>query len=380
MDNLTHSLVGLAASKAGLEKLSPHATLVSVLAANAPDSDLVVLMFGDRWTFLEHHRGITHSIVGTLTLGIIVPLVFSLLERLVAKLRGRRPAIKLKNLLVVSLIVGATHPLLDWTNNYGIRPLLPWSSRWFYGDFVFIIDSVFWLVLGGACFLLTAKTKLQVVIWLVVASILTALVIAVPAQRGFENQLLIRVCWLVAITTCVLLFKLRVAQRFGNKIAVAAFALVVLYCGSLATIHQFAISQARIQAQAIASQNGESVTDVAAMPTLANPLQWTCVVETEQAAYRFELLLGIRQSAVEGPVRYERADTSTSAAVKRASRDRRAQIFLGFARFPVFRTAGVDCVTGTLVQFADLRYTQPGSARGSFSLEVPLDCPVEDAK
>jgi hypothetical protein len=37
---------------------------------------------------------------------------------------------------------------------------------------------------------------------------------------------------------------------------------------------------------------------------------------------------------------------------------------------------GADCLTETLVQFADLRYTQPGSSRGTFSLELPVECPT----
>ena len=70
MDNLTHTFVGLAAAKAGLEKLSPGATTLCVLAANSPDSDIIVLAFGDRWDFLQHHRGITHAIVGVIGLAI----------------------------------------------------------------------------------------------------------------------------------------------------------------------------------------------------------------------------------------------------------------------------------------------------------------------
>ena len=49
MDNLTHSLVGLTASKAGLESLSPATSVVCILVANAPDVDLVSGIFGDRW-------------------------------------------------------------------------------------------------------------------------------------------------------------------------------------------------------------------------------------------------------------------------------------------------------------------------------------------
>jgi inner membrane protein len=375
MDNLTHSLVGLAASKAGLEKLSPYASLCCLVASNAPDSDIAVLLFGDRWTYLEHHRGITHSIVGTLVLAFLVPLLFYGLDRLISRLRSRAPTIKLKGLIITSLVVSATHPLLDWTNNYGIRPLLPWSARWFYGDFVFIVDPFMWLVFGGASFLLTAKTRLQAIFWLLVAIVFTIVVIAVPAQRGLETGLPFRVIWIVGIMGLAIAFKLEAGTRWGNRIARAAFVVVVVYIGSLALLHQAAVSEVQEQARALASQNGESITDLAAMPTLANPFKWLCVVETEFAAYRFELSLLNGQNASNGFVRYERGDTSNSPAVHQAWQDRRAQIFFRFARFPVVRIAGPDCLTETLVQFADLRYTQPGSSRGTFSLELPVACP-----
>src|SRR5215470_8546934 len=99
MDNLTHSLVGLTAAKAGLEKLSPGATALCILAANTPDSDIVVLAFGDRWDFLQHHRGITHSIVGVIALAILVPLIFCFVDRLWSRFRNRPPITKPKGLL-----------------------------------------------------------------------------------------------------------------------------------------------------------------------------------------------------------------------------------------------------------------------------------------
>src|SRR5215217_9713183 len=158
MDNLTHSLVGLTVAKAGLEELSPGATTLCVLAANAPDSDIVVLAFGDRWTLLHHHRGITHSIVGVIGLAVILPLIFYGVDRLWSHYKDQSPRTKFRGLLLASFIASATHPLLDWTNNYGIRFFLPWSQKWSYGDLVFIVDPYIWLILGGAVFLLTAKT------------------------------------------------------------------------------------------------------------------------------------------------------------------------------------------------------------------------------
>ncbi len=84
MDNLTHSLVGLVAAKAGLERTTPYATAVCVIAANLPDADLVMLAKGP-WVYLANHRGITHSIVGTLALGLLLPVLVFACERMLAR-------------------------------------------------------------------------------------------------------------------------------------------------------------------------------------------------------------------------------------------------------------------------------------------------------
>ena len=99
-------------------------------------------IFGDRWTLLHYHRGITHSIVGTLLLSLLIPSLFWLGDLILAAWRQRARTLRFRGLLLASLIVSATHPLMDWTNNYGVRPLLPWSGKWFYGDLVFIVDPV----------------------------------------------------------------------------------------------------------------------------------------------------------------------------------------------------------------------------------------------
>src|SRR2546422_5354311 len=183
MDGLTHSLVGLASAKAGLERLSPYTAAVSILAANAPDIDVVTAV-GGRWTALHYHRGITHSIVGTLALAVLIPSLFYLIDRLVGRVRGRPKRIRYRGLLLASLIAAATHPLMDWTNNYGVRPLLPWNGRWFYGDLVFIVDPYLLLVLGGAAFLLTSNRRWKIVIWSLLAVPITIVVLRVSPQRA----------------------------------------------------------------------------------------------------------------------------------------------------------------------------------------------------
>ncbi len=377
MDNLTHSFLGLAASKAGLEKLSPGTTTLCILAANAPDADIVALL-GGRWAYLHHHRGITHSIVGTIALALALPLVFYLGDWLLARLRNRRRSIKLGGLLIASFLVSATHPLMDWSNNYGMRFLLPWNSRWFYGDFVFIIDPFIWLMLGGSAFLLTSKTKLQRGVWLVIAAVMSFVVLFGPAGRGgLPNPTPLRIVWITALVVLVVLFKQDVPKRWGAKMPLAALAVMGLYLGSLSLVHAIALRQTRFEASSIGKENAEHTIKLAAMPTLANPFSWLSVVETDRATYRFNLgLLGSSRGRT-NLVRFEKPQGPEAAAVAQATRDSRSQVFLDFARFPVVNVAGADCLTQTLVQFVDLRYTEPGRGRGTFSLEVPVDCPIQ---
>jgi inner membrane protein len=374
MDNLTHSLVGLAASKAGLERLSPAATTVCIIAANAPDVD-ILSTFGGRWAYLQNHRGITHSIIGTFALAILIPLIVWLGDYLIARIARRPSKVKFRGLLLASLIVSATHPILDWTNNYGIRLFLPWSSRWYYGDLVFIVDPWLWLSLGGACFLITAKTKWRIGAWSILGTVLTFAVVLVPMLRpGSIFPVGARVVWALGIVTIFLAHRARLADRWQRLIPLTVFALIVVYWGGLAILHRRVLAQAETVATVQASSHGETIHRLAAMPVLANPLRWQCVFETDRATYRFDYSLS-QEKAVSEIVRYEKPQGQAYEAYAIAARDEHAKIFLGFARFPVIHVEG-DCVSETLVQFADLRYTEPGSGRrGTFSLEVPIECP-----
>ena len=62
MENLTHSLTGYALARAGLDRFSPRGAVLLVLAANAPDLDILFLTQG-RLQYFEAHRGYSHSVV-----------------------------------------------------------------------------------------------------------------------------------------------------------------------------------------------------------------------------------------------------------------------------------------------------------------------------
>jgi hypothetical protein len=163
-----------------------------------------------------------------------------------------------------------------------------------------------------------------------------------------------------------------VRERWGSKIAYVAIALVLCYWSSLAFAHSRAVARGNEEAAKLA--NGETVLRLAAMPRLANPFRWDCVFETDRAMYRFDL--GLLSDGAGNPVRYEKPGPDLKPVVDYVSQQRSARIFLGFARFPVLKLADPGCTTSTLVQLADLRYTEPGRSRGAFSLDLPVDCPV----
>jgi len=375
MDNLTHSLVGLTAAKAGLEKLSPGATALCILAANSPDVDIVVLLFQGRWGYLHHHRGITHSLAGATVLAFALPLVLYLGDRLIAQIRQRERRVRLSGLFLVSILTTATHPLLDWSNNYGIRLLLPWNARWSYGDFTFVVDPFIWMVLGAVAFLMTARTRAHVIFWAVIALLPSFLILSRLATTGGSLALL-PLLWIVVLIASVTLYWRGFGRRAGPKTASAALLVVVIYGCVLFVAHAAALRQAKTQAAEIANSHSENIVSLAAMATAADPTGWVCVMKTDRATYRFNLSLLRDLPSSPAFVRYQNLEGIEAKTVQEAGRDYRAQVFLGFARFPVIRVAGEDCLTQTLVQFADLRYTEPGNGRGTFSLDVPIDCPL----
>jgi len=310
----------------------------------------------------------------------LIPALFYLVDLIIARLRHKPPSIKFRGLLLASLITSATHPLMDWTNNYGVRPLLPWSGQWFYGDLVFILDPMLWLLLGGAAFLLTARTRWRTAFWIVLALILTGAIFYLPQSRGdVSYPLVARALWIVALLGLALAHRLQVARRFGPAVALVALSLIVVYWSALSLLHRRALSQTEAAASSLAAGKNETLLRTAAMPTLANPLRWQGMAETDRATYRFFLTL---EQSPTGVVRYEKPQGSELQAIERARQEEEgARVFLEFARFPVFNFEG-DCASQLLVQLADLRYTEPGPSRGrgSFALELPVACPEPEKK
>src|ERR1035438_5616120 len=131
MDNITHTLTGLMMARVGLGRTAERGSaLMMMLAANVPDIDVAVSGLPGSLRYLEYHRGYTHSLVMAPVMAL-VPLLFA---RWVAK-----SSINWQSYLAC-LIGVLSHLAMDLTNVYGVRLLLPFSSRWLRLDTTDIID------------------------------------------------------------------------------------------------------------------------------------------------------------------------------------------------------------------------------------------------
>ena len=147
MDNICHTLVGAALAEAGLKRRTTLGAATLMIAANFPDIDIIAITLGHDLGF---RRGTTHGVPAL----IVLPFVLAGLMMFVSRVRRRDgPAPDPTQLVLLSAIGIVTHPVLDWTNTYGMRWLMPFSGRWSYGDALFIIDPWIWITLGAGVWL-----------------------------------------------------------------------------------------------------------------------------------------------------------------------------------------------------------------------------------
>jgi len=149
MDNLTHSLVGALIGQMGLKRKTGLAMPTLIIAANIPDIDAVAMLLGGH-QHLAIRRGITHGPIAMVVLPLLLWGIMLWFDAWQTR-RGTQPENRLpvhKGWLLALAYVGClSHPMFDWFNSYGIRLLEPFSSQWFYGDTIFIIDIWLWIAL-----------------------------------------------------------------------------------------------------------------------------------------------------------------------------------------------------------------------------------------
>lgn len=363
MDPLAHTLTGAALAGAGLRRATPRATVTLVLAANAPDIDILSFVGGDYFT-LAFRRGWTHGVLAMAVLPVVVAGAVRGWDAAARRLRAHRPGDpgpppRAAPLLLVAAIGVLSHPALDWLNTYGIRLFSPLSDRWYYGDALFIVDPWLWLVLGGGAFLSFGSSRSATAAWVVLAAFASAPVLLLPFVPS-----LAKVAWLIGLAT---LATIRFRARTLPEGRTATVALIAAACYVAAMIAASLGAEARIRRALEAA--GYRVDVIMFQPYPANPLAGSFVARSADA-YRlgeFGWLSEPRVRLAPRAIERQRSGAVVDAAAARpAVRD-----FLRWARFPYVIVR--DSADAAIVFVGDARYAGEAGVLGGVTVRVRRD-------
>jgi inner membrane protein len=313
LEPVTHFLFGACLSRAGLNRRTALATATVTLAAEAPDIDVLGEIKGPVFGF-AHHRGFTHSFLGiALVSAVVVGLIYA-----IWRLRGR----KLNNpdlpprwglLFLFAYLAGLTHILLDFTNNYGVRPFWPFWEKWYSWDIVYIVEPLMLILMIGA---------------LVLPSFFSLINEEVGARKGGPK---------------------------GRMAALIALGGIVVMWGVRDYEHRRAVNA--IEAR---TYEGAATLHASAYPYMLNPFHWYGVGETKN----FFAQLDVNSSGVDPGdqmrIRYKPEETPITLAAKKSYLGR---VYLDWAKYPVTETEVLAEKGGSIVRFRDLRYDYPGLTR-----------------
>jgi inner membrane protein len=280
MDNITHTLTGLALSRAGLNRWHPQAAVLLMLSANAPDADIVAASRGSL-AYFEAHRGITHAIASAPVMAMLCVLVVGAFSR---SLRGWKAAWGL------CLIGVASHLLLDWTNAYGIRLFLPFSGNWLHLDLNNLIDLWIWAVLFLA--------------WLG------------P--------------WLGRLVSS----EMGAPAGSGRALALFALSFIVVYDFGRGLAHQRAVETLNARVY----QGGPPIRAAAFPESFANPFVWSGWIERPDFVMHFEINLREDFDPAKGVIIYK---AQPGPAINAAREVQPVEAFLKFAQYPLWQVVPV---------------------------------------
>ena len=349
MDPIAHTFTGMALAAAGLRRATPLAAAALIAGANVPDIDVFSGLFGD-YAPIAFRRGWTHGVLALVLWPFVLTGVLLAWDRRVRRRDKAAAPARAGPLLAVATVGVVTHPALDWLNNYGLRWLMPFDGRWFYGDAVFIIDPWLWLLLGGGALLTFSQSRLAQVHWAVFFALASILIFANGGLVPWPSAVL----WVVGIAVLVVAWRrLRAAPLATlERAAQAAVALAAVYILTLVG----ASSAARSNVRAAAAVRGIEAVEVSLAPAPANPFRGDVVVMTRDHYYtgRFDWLATPRLVLDE-----ERVARPSGPFFEAAARRRDARRYLVWSRFPAIEVETAPD-GGTLVRFFDMRYRAMG--------------------
>lgn len=281
MDNITHSLVGIALADVtfgrGASKSERRmATGAAIVAANLPDLDLVYTSITPPpLGYLLHHRGHTHTVIGVAVLALL--LVFS--YRALKPVKRLQMATRAK-LLSLIVVAAASHLLLDALNSYGVHPFYPFDSTWYFGDAVFIFEPWLWVLLGIAA-ASNARSRVAragAVLPVVILPVAMLAVGMIPIEAGVA---------LLAVGLPFTWIAGRLSIRTRAGVAITASLLLV---GALVAASRTARAAA---AEALGPEIRGRLVDVVLTPNPASPLCWAVIgIELDESGGEYVMWRG----------------------------------------------------------------------------------------
>jgi inner membrane protein len=319
MEPVTHFLTGACLARAGCNRKAAYATLAMTLAAEMPDLD-TVWTFGGPVTGLEHHRGITHTFAGVPFEAAAVVGLMWLIHRWRVS-RGKTTAaapVRWGLLYFFSVVALLSHILLDWTNNYGVRPFFPFNPRWYAGSFVFIFEPVMFALL-------------------VLALVGPWFFGLIGSEVGAKRQVFRGQGWAVFAL-------LGISALWGWRWLEHEQALALLnreYFGGAAKVRMFA------------------------SPHMGNPYLWSGIVETPDD-YRLATV-DVWRALVTSSERDVVYKPPTTLATLVAKRSYLGEIYLDWSQWPVVEQTGLDEQGDATVTFRDLRFARISEETGGLA-------------
>lgn len=295
MDNLSHSVVGLAVgelihrslskeSRSDLQSVRRRLLLLCGWAAsNFPDLDLFLTpLLPAPLGYLLHHRGHTHTLLYAIPQGIILLALFWLwpsARRLLKESSSARTGV------LATVCAGLVlHMMMDSLNSYGIHPFHPFDSRWFFGDMVFIVEPFFWIAFGiPLAMMLTSR---------VAKSLLFMLLAGAPVYftlKGYLPWGSLLLLTMLALGMAALQLQAGMHRRHA---IVTAFGVSIAFV----FMQGFASGKGRsFVAETVEnSSHGSQVIDVSMTSFPTNPLCWNFVsIERNEQTGSFTLRRGI---------------------------------------------------------------------------------------
>jgi inner membrane protein len=330
MDNLTHTLFGVAMARAGLAKNRPWAVALLAVSANGPDLDSLIPPASTA-QYLLHHRGISHSLPGLVMEALFLGAVWF------AWLR-RRPSSKVSppprflEMFGLALAGTVSHLALDWLNTYGVRPFLPFSDAVYYGDVTFIVDPWFWLLLWAGCYLTAPYTRAARWVWGGLFSFMVT-ILAWGTSRGLLPPAACAIFVVLGLGTLIVraMMSRRAARAESSTSAPPlrparwALALVAVYLSGLFCISRIAQLRVREQDPKLSGAHFSS------HPEPGVPWRYTVLADSGATIARFEV--DVLRGIVARGAGFETHRDDPALAAVRETPEYRAWRF--FARHPV---------------------------------------------